>query len=52
VAVIVQDRAEIKPPPTQNLEVGEVSLPKLIDRRGFVCELLSGLDHYEGGAGD
>lgn len=46
-AVIVQDRAEIEPAPADDLEVGEVSLPKLIDRRGFVFELAGRLDRCE-----
>ena len=51
-AVIVENRAEIEPTPAQYLDVGEVGLPKLIDRRGLVFELTGGLDHDEGWAGD
>jgi hypothetical protein len=46
-AVIVQDRAEIEPAPAQNLEVGKVSLPELVDGRGFVFELAHGLDRLK-----
>ena len=35
-AVIVEDRAEIEPAPSQYFDVGEVSLPKLVDGRRFV----------------
>ena len=45
-AVIVQDRAEIIPTPADDLEVGEVCLPHLVDGLGFVVELISGFDHY------
>lgn len=45
-AVIVQDCAEIIPTPADNLEVREVCLPHLVDGGGFVCELISGLDHH------
>jgi len=51
-AVIIQDCAEIEPPPAQNLEVSEIRLPKLVDRCGFVFELAGCLDHDEGRAGD
>ena len=51
-AVIIKDRAEREPPPADDLQIGEVSLPKLIDRRGFVFELARGLDHDKGWAGD
>ena len=43
--VIIQNCAQVKPTPAQNLEVGEVRLPKLIDGRGFIFELTCGLDH-------
>lgn len=51
-AVIVQDRAEIEPSPTNDLEIGEVGLPKLGDARCLVFELTGRLDHNEGWAGD
>ena len=51
-AVIVQDRAEIEPTPAQYLDVGEVGLPKLIDRSRFVFELTGCFDDDEGRAGD
>ena len=51
-AVIVQDRAEIKPPPANDLEIGEVRLPQLIDGRGFVFELTGSLDDDKRWAGD
>ena len=51
-AVIVQDRAEIEPPPADDLHIGEVGLPTLIDGCGLVFELAGRLDHNEGRAGD
>ena len=51
-AVIVQDRAEIEPSPADDLQIGEVFLPKLIDRGGFVFELVRSLDYDKGWAGD
>ena len=51
-AVIIQDRAEIKPSPAKNLEIGEVGLPKLMDRRGFIFEFACSLDHNKGRTGD
>ena len=51
-AIIVEDGAEIEPTPSQNFDVGKVCLPELIDRCGFVFELVSGLDHNESWAGD
>ena len=35
-----------------DLEVGEVGLPELIDRRGLVLELVRRLDHHIGWTGD
>ena len=46
-AVVVEDRAEIEPPPADDLQIGEVGLPKLIDRGGFVFELVRSLDRCE-----
>ena len=45
-AVIIQYRAEVIPAPTDDLEVGEVGLPHLVDRGGLVRELIGGLDHH------
>ena len=50
--VIIKDRAEIEPTPANDLEIGKVRLPKLIDGRGFVFELVCSFDHDEGWAGD
>ncbi len=51
-AVIVEDRAEIEPAPSQYLELGEVGLPKLVDGRCFVLELIGRLQDNERRAGD
>ena len=51
-AVIVEDRAEIEPTPAQNLDIGEVGLPKLVDGRRLVLELIGSLEDDEGGTGD
>ena len=51
-AVIIKDCAEIEPAPAENLDVGKVGLPKLIDGCRFVFELVGGLEHDEGRAGD
>ena len=51
-AVIVQNCAEIEPTPTDNLQVSEVRLPKLIDGRGLIFELIGGLNYDEVWAGD
>ena len=45
--VIIKDRAEIKPTPANDLEIGEVRLPQLIDGRGFVFELVCSFDRRE-----
>ena len=52
IALIVSDRNEIELAPSQNLEIGEVSLPKLVDRRGFVFELTGGFHDDEGWTGN
>ena len=39
-AVIIEDRAEIGPAPTKDLDVGGVCLPKLVNGRGIVFELV------------
>src|SRR4029077_19829773 len=41
---VVQYRAEVKPAPADDLEIGEVGLPKLVWRRRLVLELIGGLD--------
>ena len=51
-AVVIENRAEIEPAPTENLDIGEVSLPKLVDGRRLVLELIGSLQDDEGGAGD
>ncbi len=51
-AVIVQDRAEIEPAPPQNLEIGKVGLPQLVDGRCLVLELVRSFQHDERRAGD
>ena len=51
-AIIVQNRAEIEPAPADDLQICEVSLPKLVDGRGLVFELIGRLDDNEGRAGD
>jgi hypothetical protein len=39
---VVQYRAEVKPAPADDLEIGEVGLPKLVWRRRLVLELVGG----------
>ena len=51
-AVVVQNCAEIEPAPTDYLQVSEVCLPKLVNGRGLILELVGGLDHDESRAGD
>jgi len=51
-AVIVEDRAKIEPTPPKDLDVGKVSLPKLVDPSCFVFELIGCLDDDEGRTGD
>ena len=48
MAVIVEDRAEIEPAPANDLQICEVSLPKLVDGCGFVSEPTGSLDDNEG----
>lgn len=50
--VVIQDRAEIIPTPTDDLEVGEVCLPHLVDCCGFVFKLVSRFDDNIIGRGD
>ena len=45
--VIVHDRAEIEPTPTDDLEVGEVGLPQRVGGRGFVFEFARRLDRHQ-----
>ena len=49
---VVEDAREVEPSPTDDLQVGEVGLPKLIGCRGFGVELIGGLDDDERRAGD
>ena len=46
------DRAEIKPAPAYDLEIGEVGLPQLIDGRRLGFELTGRFDHNESRTGD
>ena len=46
-AVVIQDRAEIIPTPADDLEVGEVRLPQLINPSRLIFELTGGFDHDE-----
>src|SRR5690606_41655155 len=39
-AVIVQNRAQIVPSPTDNLKIGKVGLPHLVHKAGFILELI------------
>ena len=45
-AVIVEDDAEIKTAPADDLEIGEFGLLKLVGLSGLVAELGCRLDHY------
>ena len=49
---VVQHGGEIVPAPARDLEIGEVGLPELVGRRGFVLELFGRLDDDIGRAGD
>jgi len=51
-AVIIEDCTEIEPAPTKDFDVGEVSLPQLVDPSRFVFELVRRLEHDECWAGD
>ena len=51
-AVIIEDCAEIEPAPADDLQIGEVGLPKLVDGRRLVFELAGRVNHDEGGTGD
>ena len=50
--VVIEDRAEIQPAPAEHFDVGEVGLPKLVDGRRLVLELISCFQNDEGWAGD
>ena len=49
---VIEHGGQVKPAPADNLQVGEVGLPELVRRRGFVFELIGRLDDDEGRAGD
>ena len=49
---VVENGRQVEPAPTDDLQIGEVGLPKLIGRRGLVLELVGRLHHDEGRAGD
>ena len=49
---VVQLGGEIVPAPARDLEIGEVSLPELVGRRGLVLERLGRFDNDIGRAGD
>jgi hypothetical protein len=49
---VVEHGRQIHPAPADDLEVGEVGLPHLVRPRGLGVELIGGLDHDEGRAGD
>ena len=49
--LFVENCAEIELAPSQNLDVGEVRMPKLIDRNRFTFELIGCLDVDGGRAG-
>ena len=50
--VVIKDRRQIHPAPADDLQIGEVGLPKLIDGACFVSKLISGLDNDERRAGN
>src|SRR4029077_4088525 len=49
---VVEHGGEIVPTPARDLEIGEVSLPELVGRRGLVLEFLGRFDDDVGRAGD
>jgi len=51
-AVIVENSAEIEPAPAENLDIGEVCLPELVNGRCLIFELTGRLDDDEGGPSD
>jgi hypothetical protein len=46
------DRGQVKPVPTDDLEMGEVGLAHLVRRCGLFFELIGSLYHEVCGAGD
>ena len=44
--------AEIKPAPTQNLQIGKIGLPKLVYGRCLMLKFIRGFQHDESRAGD
>ena len=49
---VVEDGGQIKPTPSDDLEVGKIRLPHLVGRTRLVAELFGRLDHDERRAGD
>lgn len=49
---VVKDGGEIEPAPAGDLDIGEVGLPELVRRGGFVVELIGHLHRGERRAGD
>jgi hypothetical protein len=45
--LVIQNCAEIKPTPTNDIQISEVGLPELIDRCGLVFKLAGGLDRRD-----
>ena len=43
--VFMQDRTEIEPAPSDDLEIGEIRLPDLVYLSGLRLELIGRLDH-------
>jgi len=49
---VVQNGAQVEPAPTNDLDVGEVRLPHLVDGCGLIPEFIRRLDDHERRAGD
>src|SRR3982074_594542 len=49
---VVKDRGQIEPSPADDFEISEVRLPEFVWRRRLILELVGGLHHDEGWAGD
>src|ERR1700704_3803391 len=49
---VVKDRGQIEPSPADDFEINEVRLPEFVWRRRLILELVGGLHHDEGWAGD
>ena len=49
---VVEHGRQIEPTPASHLQISEVGLPKLVQRRRLVLELVGGLHHDEGRTGD